>query len=367
MEMSNKLAVAKAKRDSAYNRKGISFGIASGVTYGINGAIIGGLWYWGFSTVLDFNYGIFMMIVPLIFMVFNDTFAAIFLTAYNVIKGRGGELISSFKTKPGKIMMLCGLIGGPGAQGFYYMGFGTDAAGFAGPLSALYCVFGVLLGYFILHQVMNKRIWAGVLISVLGAIIIGVSGITMFDAGGTFYLGIALFLIAAVFWGAEGSVAAYGTPMIDPNIAINMRFITSASLCWIIFVGVFALLPAENGFTTIDVFVDMIESGTFLLGIASGIAGGLSYLWWYTANNMIGCGRGMALNISYSGWVPIISSLIILPGSAAGYFAYQNNLGAWPFIAIGVVAIIIGGILVSIDPSSSKKDKMEPNVKEAQR
>lgn len=356
MEMSDKLAEAIAKRDSLYNRRGIANGIGSGIAYGVNGAIIGGLWYWGFSTVLDFNYGMFAMMVPLMFMVFNDTFAAIFLTMYNVIKGRGGELVASFKTKPGKIMILCGLIGGPGAQGFYYMGFGTDAAGFAGPLSALYCVFGVLLGSLILHQVMNRRIWTGVLISVVGAIIIGVSGVTMFDAGGTFYFGIALFLIAAVFWGAEGSIAAYGTPMIDPNIAINMRFITSALICWVLFVGVFALLPAENGFTSIDVLKDLITSGTFLLGIASGIAAALSYLWWYTANNMIGCGRGMALNISYSAWVPIISALIILPGSAAGYFAYQNSLGAWPFIAAGAIAIVMGGLLVSVQPKKQSEE-----------
>ncbi len=355
------MSKAVEERNARFSRKGTVTGAMSGLTYGINGAIIGGLWYWGFSSILDYDYGMFIIIAPLIFLVFNDTFAALFLTAYNIMKGRGRDLINSFKTRPGKIMMLCGVIGGPIGQGCYYMGFGTAASGFAGPLSALYCAFGVVLGYFILHQVMNKRIWAGVVISILGAIIIGVSGVTMLDAGGTFYLGIACFLIAAVCWGVEGTIAAYGTPMIDPNIAINMRFITSAVVSWVVFVGVFALLPADGGLTATDAFKDMITSGTFALGILSGIAGGISYLFWYRANNMAGVGKGMALNITYSAWTPIISAIIILPGSAAGYFAYQNDMGAWPIIIVGVIVVMIGSILVSIDPKTLFRDRKESN------
>lgn len=74
----------------------------------------------------------------------------------------------------------------------------------------------------------------------------------------------------------------------------------------------------------------------------------------------------MILNISYSGWVPIVSAIIILPGSAAGYFAYQNDLGAWPFIAIGVIIIFLGAMLVSLDPKTLFKKKHGPST-EAER
>lgn len=206
MKLSNitAVAVAKERQDSEFEKKGTVNGVISGLTYGINGAIIGGLWYWEWTSVYKYNYidpgntaaMVALLIAPLVFMAFNDTFAAIMLTIYNVIQGRGRDLIQSFKTKPGLIMIACGLIGGPLAQGCYYVGFGTSASGFAGPISALYCVFGVFLGYLILHQVIVKRVWAGVAICVIGAITVGMTG-SMLNAGSTFYLGIGCFLVAA--------------------------------------------------------------------------------------------------------------------------------------------------------------------------
>ena len=76
----------------------------------------------------------------------------------------------------------------------------------------------------------------------------------------------------------------------------------------------------------------------------------ISYICWYRANNLIGVGRGMALNITYSAWTPVISMLIILPTSAAGYYAYQAGLGTLPFIAVGCICVLIGAIIVSVDP-----------------
>lgn len=278
MNSNAQIALARSRRAASFSRKGTVNGVVSGITYGINGAIIGGLWYWEWTNVYSYNYVdpadaaslAVMLIAPLVFMAFNDSFAAIYLTIYNVIQGRGKDLIQSLKTKPGKIMIICGIIGGPMAQGCYYIGFGTDAAGFAGPISALYCVFGVLLGRMILHQVMNKRIWAGVAICVAGAIIVGASG-GMLNAGSTFYLGLMCFLIAAIGWGFEGTIAAYGTPMIDPKIAINIRFITSAIVSLGVFVGVFTLFPdTVYGISGADVFVSTITTGTVFLAMLSG-------------------------------------------------------------------------------------------------
>lgn len=68
----------------------------------------------------------------------------------------------------------------------------------------------------------------------------------------------------------------------------------------------------------------------------------------------------MALNITYAGWTPLISMLIIMPGSELGYFAYQESIGALPFIAVGVIVILIGAILVSVDPKEFfGKDKQK--------
>ncbi|MDO5853077.1 MAG: DMT family transporter [Thermoplasmata archaeon] len=358
MENSTKLANALSRQRASMNRAGTASGVVSGLTYGLNGALVGGLWYWSFTTIYNYCYVspgdaacyAAAIIAPLVFVAFNDLFAAAYLTIYNVAQGRGRELVNSFRTKPGMIMMVCGLIGGPMAQGAYYIGFGTDAAAFAGPISALYVVFGVLLGRVILRQVMARRVWAGIAISVMGAIVIGLTGNAL-DVGSTFYLGIVCFLVAAIGWGFEGTVAAYGTPMIDPKIAVNIRFITSGITSLVVFVGFLTVFPdTATGISGFDAFCDIVTTGTFGIAMLSGLAGAVSFLCWYRANNMIGVGRGMALNVTYAAWTPIISMLIILPGSALGYFAYQESIGALPFIAVGVVLVLIGSIIVSVDP-----------------
>ena len=161
MDEEAKLAYAIARQRAAYERSGTIGGAISGITYGIMGAIVGGLWYWSFTTVYQYtnvdpgNAACMAatIIAPLIFYTFNDLFACIYMTIYNVAQGRGRDLIQSLKTKPALIIMLAGIIGGPVGQGFFYLGFPTDAAAFAGPISALYVIFGILLGRLILHQV----------------------------------------------------------------------------------------------------------------------------------------------------------------------------------------------------------------------
>ena len=192
-----KLAYAVARQKARYERNGTVGGIISGLTYGIMGAIIGGLWYWSFTTVYQYtnvdpgNAACMAatIIAPLVFYTFNDLFAFIYLTVYNVSQGRGRDLIQSLKTKPALIIMIAGIIGGPVGQGFYYMGFPTDAAVFAGPISALYVIFGILLGRVLLHQVMHRRVWVGIAICVVGAIVIGLTGSALI-VGSTFYFGI---------------------------------------------------------------------------------------------------------------------------------------------------------------------------------
>ena len=139
--------------------------------------------------------------------------------------------------------------------------------------------------------------------------------------------------------------------MIDPKIAVNIRFLTTSMVMFCLIFGVFTVMPdTATGLTGADVFMDTITSGTFVLAMITGLCVSISYICWYRANNLIGVGRGMALNSTYSAWTPIISMLIILPTSAAGYFAYQMELGTLPFIAIGVLCVFIGVIVVSVDP-----------------
>lgn len=334
----SEIDAAKAKMLGRFGRIGTASGLMSGFTYGVNGLLI----TWAFYNLTPLSLGgsflVASFIAPLITVMFNDTFAAIWLTIYNLGSGRGKEILRAFKTKPGLIICVGALIGGPLAQGSYYIALTNAGLAYTAPISALYAVIGVLLGAVILKQKITGRIWMGIIASVVGAIVISYS---QPDAtGDLFYLGILFAFVAAFGWGAEGVIGAFGTSMLDPKVAINLRFITSSIVSIMFFIPVLTLVATSlDEFSGWTMTTSILGEPWLLLILAlAGGAAALSYLTWYRCNNMIGVGRGMALNITYVFWGIVLSVLFL-----DTELTYQ--------IVVGGVLIIVGAILVSVNPA----------------
>lgn len=320
----------KAKQDSQFNRVGILIGIGSGFLWGVNNLLFS-LGY-GFipedviTTMMGASAALYA--IPLACAAINDVCAAIALLIFNAINGMGKEVWRTFRTKPGLIVCIAALLGGPIGQSTYFMGSAMAGPAYALTITALYPIIGCLLSRIFLKQPINARMWVGIFMSVIGAII--VSYAPPDGDAPNFTLGLIFAGIAALCWGTEIVLAVFGMSMVDPNIAINLREITSGVVLSII------VLPIVGGWTAVNV----IAGTPMAIGslAAAGAVAGFSYLMWYTANNKVGCAKGMAMNSTFVIWGVLLN------------IAFGNITEITTNMVVGCLAVLIGVTMVSMNP-----------------
>lgn len=305
----------------SHAKKGLLWGVVSGATWGLDGVILGMA-----LAMAPFIGGTALYAAPLAGAALHDGFAGFWLFLYNLFTGRWREYIRTLATRPGKIICLASLFGGPVAMSGYLIGINLAGACYATAITAMYPAVGAVLAVLILKEKITARVWGGIILCILGAIIVGYT-----PPEGEFphfYLGLGLSLLATIGWGMEGVLSTFGMDMADPDIAIGIREATSFV---VYFVGVLPVAAA------LGVFWDSFMQLSIYYIAAAGFLGGLSYLAWYRALNMTGVGRAMALNITYSLWSVFFSWLL-------------TDMRITANLAIGAAIITVGALLVTANP-----------------
>lgn len=312
--------IQKLKANQKFRKTGISTGVISGLTYGLYSTFVVVA---SMKAPLAGAAGLFA--APYVATAINDSLAAIWLLIYNAMTGRLSEIGRSLRTFSGFIVVIGALVGGPIASGAYLMGLAMAGA-YAIPISALYCLFGAVFARIILKQKITPRVGIGMAICIIGAIIINWVTPT---GGSNFTLGIICAFVAAVGWGLEGVLAAFGSAMIDSDIAINIRQGVSG------LVNIFIVLPIIG---SMGLFKETLMAGEPVMWLAAaGLCAAVSFLCWYKSNSTIGCAIGMSLNITYVFWGVFFSILFL--GTAVT-----------PTIVVGSIVILLGAVLVSTNP-----------------
>lgn len=320
----------KAEQDKRFNRMGLTIGIGSGFLWGLNNL----LFSLGYGLIpedllvsmMGVNAALFG--IPLACAAINDTCAALALLLYNGSRGMAKEVWRTFRTKPGLIVCCAALIGGPISQSAYFLGSAMAGPAYALTITALYPIIGCILSKVFLKQDINSRMWLGILLSVIGAII--VSYAPPEGDSPNFTLGLICAGIAAIGWGTEIVLATFGMSMVDPDIAITLREITSGVvLCAVV-------LPIVGGWTVVNVMLD--TPSALQLIMAAGAVAGFSYLMWYSANNKVGCAKGMAMNSTFIVWGVLLNIL------------FGNITEITTNMVVGCLAVLVGVTLVSVNP-----------------
>ena len=308
-------ASMQTMQELGHAKKGLIYGLISGTTWGLNGVILGmALAMAPFTGVSTLS----LYAGPLASAAMHDGFAGFWLFFYNLFTGRAREYFRTLRTRPGKIVVLAALFGGPIAMSGYLMGINMAGASYTLAITAMYPAVGAILAIFVLKEKIIPRIWAGIILCVGGAVIVGyVPPVGVFP---NFYLGLAFSLLASLGWGMEGVLSTYGMDMVDPDIAIGIREATS------FFVYLVGLLPLVAGLV---VFWDAFWQVSVYYVAGAGALGALSYWCWYRALNMTGVGRAMALNVTYSLWAVFFSWLLI-PGFQLTVTLVQDPLNTNP-------------------------------------
>ncbi|MBP2664752.1 MAG: hypothetical protein H6Q71_2700 [Firmicutes bacterium] len=321
ISVASRIEVLQAKQELSHTKKGLLSGVISGALWGLDGVILGMA-----LAMAPFSGGSSLYAGPLAGAAMHDGFAGFWLFLYNLFTGRWREYGRTLVTKPGMIVCLASLFGGPIAMSGYMLGINMAGASYALAITAMYPAVGAILAVFLLKEKITPRVWLGIILCIAGAIIVGYTP----PEGDfpQFYLGLGLALLATFGWGMEGVLSTFGMDMVDPDIAIGIR---EAASFVVYLIGV---LPIAAG---LIVFWDAFKEQSLYYVALAGLMGGLSYLLWYRALNMTGVGRAMALNITYALWAVFFGWLL-------------TDLELTANLIGGAVVITVGTLLVVANP-----------------
>lgn len=355
---------AKKKLSSDFLRKGITIALFSAVMYGFYSAFLTlgmtkGVWGdWYGPNTAGLSALVITYVLGALGSAVNDTCSAIWAMLYAAVKGKLGDFFRCLKTKPGAVMVLAALIGGPISSTAYVVAL-QKAGSIVIPITALCPAIGAILARILFKQELNKRMLLGIFICVLSSFMIGSTSIGG-DAPKGMFAGLCIAFIAALGWGFEGCVAGYGTSMIDSEIGITIRQATSglSNLC--ILVPIFGVVFGGGIKPTTHLVVQAFSCKPAMICFAiSGLSAFVSYMSWYNGNSMCGAALGMACNGTYSFWGPFCCWILL--GVICGMDGWSLPPIAW----IAAVLMILGILTIAMNPLDLiRKKKMEGKVNE---
>lgn len=345
---------AKKKLAFDFQRKGILTAIASGMFYGTYTAFmtlamgmgIWGVWYGDNSGLSSFAV---MFLLSALGAATTDTCSAIWAVGIAAAKGKLGDFFRCIKTKPGAVMVGAAVIGGPLASTAYVVGL-QQAGSIVVPISALCPAIGAILGRVLFKQQLNARMMVGIAICFAASAMIGSTGLEE-GASPNLFLGLFFGFLAALGWGIEGCVCGYGTSMIDPEIGITIRQVTSSLSNLIILVPIFSMIAGVNAFDMVAMsFSDAGSIGWFFV---AGLGAYLGFMLWYKGNAMCGAALGMSCNGAFSFWGPFFCWIII------GVMAGQDGWSMPPIAWAAAVTMVIGIFTIAMNPLALFKSRQE--------
>jgi len=311
-------AAFMAKRDMDFAKLGLIWALMSGMLWGLNGVILDQGLRRG-----PFEGSALWLLAPLTAAAMHDTLAAFWCLAFNGFTGRIREIGRSLFTRPGLMICMGALFGGPLGMGGYIVGLKLAGPAYVLPITSLYPAVASALAMVFLKERIGLRSWMGLACCVAGAIIVGYSP-PQAGPGGDFTLGIGMALLATIGWGTEGVFCTSGMDLLDPSVALNIRQMVSST------VYLAVLLPLLGGWFVLG---DALATPSALIILLAAGLGAASYMLWYRAMNMAGVSRAMAINVTYALWGILFSALF-------------TDTPITPSLTVGAVVITVGMILV---------------------
>ncbi|WP_353893506.1 hypothetical protein PRVXH_000252 [Proteinivorax hydrogeniformans] len=348
---------AKDRLKASFFKKGVTIGLLSGLTYGLFAAFITlamqrGIWgdWYGDNTAGLSTFAI-VFILGALGTALNDILSAVWAFINCGRKGKIQDFFRTLNTAPGRMLMLAAVMGGPIANVAYIIGIQL-AGSIAIPITALCPAIGAILGRVIYKQELNKRMALGIIICVSASVIIGSVGIGG-DTGDSIVLGLVIAFVAALGWGLEGVIAGFGSSMVDTEISITIRQVTSGVANFLILLPILGLLG--GGITQPFVLAGQaFASGSSMIWFAvSGFFAFISFMWWYKGNSMTGAAMGMATNGTYSFFGPL--SCWVLLGIIMGQDGWSLTAIEW----FAAVTMAIGIFVIAMNPLDLFKKKEE--------
>lgn len=266
-------------------QKGIIFGLAAGILWGLDGIFVGKL-----------DSGKSFLISTLLYACIHDGLAAMWLLIFNVCKGKGKDYIRCIHSKSFAVIIMCAAIGGTAGTAFNISAIRLTGAAAACAVTCTYPAAGALMGIIFLKEKCRANIAGGIILIVTGAFLISFSKSISVNA-----MGMLSAFGAMLCWASEGTLSKKATDNFDSDTATGLRELISFSLYFLIlcFMAVFAKADIISCFS---------KSNIIFTAFAS-VCGAFSYLCWYRSMKISGVVTGMSLNATYVLWAMIFESI----------------------------------------------------------
>ncbi|MGI6257672.1 MAG: hypothetical protein ACOYJU_06355 [Anaerovoracaceae bacterium] len=346
---------AKRKMEKSFRIKGIFIALMSGFLYGgytafmTQGMATGvwGDWYGAASGLSAFTV---TYVLSAVGAATNDICSAIWSLIYAAIIGRLSDFGRSLRTKPGRILIIAAIIGGPLASTAYVVGL-QMAGSIMIPIAALNAAIGAIIGRAVFKQVLSGGMIVGIVICFSAAVLIGSTG---FEGGMTFnakmLIGVIAGLCAALGWGIEGAVGGYACCMVDYEVAIVIRQCTSGLINGVVLVSILSLIGGNGiGSGLALVGQALTDAPSLWMFVVGGVFASFSFKFWYKGASMCGAALGMGCNGSYAFWGPLWCYVVI--GLIFGVDGYAIPWQGW----VGAVVMVIGIAVLAISQDKATR------------
>lgn len=296
--------LAKVKYESLQSKffkKDLTVAICSGICYGTYSAFLTlgmarGVWAdWFGPNTAALSAFVLTYVLGALGSAVNDTVGGIWCLIEAAAQGKLGDVARCVKTKPGVVMMLCGII-----------------------------------------------------ICFLASAIIGGTSFSAVDS--KVALGCLIGFISALGWGIEGCVAGFGTTMIDNKIGVTIRQCTSGLTNMIILIPVLCMI-AGNIRLAPQLLKQAYTTPAMIFFVVSGLFCELSYSLWYKGNAMCGAALGMTCNGAFAFWGPFFCWILM------GVICKESGWMLSPIQWIAAIIMFIGIFLIAMNPLDLLKRK----------
>ena len=359
MTAPNNALAAKQAQEKSYRKKGIFIALMSGFLYGgytafMTQGMATGVWvdYYG-GTGVAAGLSAFALVYTLsaVGAAVNDICSAVWTLIYAAIIGRLGDFARSINTKPGRILIVAAIIGGPLASTAYVIGL-QMAGSIIVPIAALNAAIGAIIGRIIYKQKLSGGMILGIVICFAAAVIIGLFGYGIPEGGlagifgnmsGEAVIGIIAAFCAALGWGIEGAVGGYACCMVDTEVAICIRQCTSGIVNAVILCPLLSLMGGDGIGSGLALVGHALADGPSIwMFFIGGVFASWSFKFWYKGASMCGAALGMGCNGTYAFWGPLYCLVVcgLIFGGEGWNIAWPGWLGAI-IMVIGIFVLAI--------------------------
>ena len=351
MTAPNNALAAKQAQEKSYRKKGIFIALMSGFLYGgytafMTQGMATGVWvdfYGGTGVAAGLSAFGLVYTLSAVGAAVNDICSAVWTLIYAAIIGRLGDFGRSLKTKPGRILIVAAIIGGPIASTAYVVGL-QMAGSIIVPIAALNAAIGAIIGRMIFKQPLTKGMVGGIVLCFAAAVLIGSTGMSFGEGfSGEMLLGMIAAFCAELGWGIEGAVGGYACCMVDTEVAICIRQCTSGIVNAVIFCSLLAMIGGDGIGSGLALVGHALADGPSIwMFFIGGVFASWSFKFWYKGASMCGAALGMGCNGTYAFWGPFWCFIVC--GLIFGTDGYAIPWQGW----VGALIMVIGIFVLAI-------------------